>query len=408
VAYSFATSIAVLGGAKVSLEAKKPVSIRIGAKGFAENEYFALACLLYPYRVQLSMQVDDSDLSISKGCLPGSSKSVVKFQTSHKSTNNDDGDTVEFPFELLRFCSERLQVAMEPRIGLTYNLATRLPFQYNIVPPILRNRIVRGRSVDSNLSSHLACERTRRALKQSCGALGFRLERKRDPLLLVTHDVETEKGLQKALLLKDLEDDVGVESTWFIVSDEYHIPTTIAKELSHSSRIGSHDFKHDGRLVHIRKQKELVNRLKRSRLKLQRIFEADVKCFRSPLLQFSGRIVQALAVAGYDSDFSLPCWEPFHPACMTGFGVEYVHAFEIGGMLEFPLSLFQDHQVLNALRMSTSEAVKLWTNQAKLVRSMGGDIVLLVHPDYAFSQDLEKYRELLVSLLEIQSSEFSE
>jgi hypothetical protein len=51
--------------------------------------------------------------------------------------------------------------------------------------------------------------------------------------------------------------------------------------------------------------------------------------------------------------------------------------------------------------MNTREAIKFWVEQAKLIRSFDGDIVLLVHPDYAFSRDLGDYRKLLESLTQI-------
>jgi len=52
--------------------------------------------------------------------------------------------------------------------------------------------------------------------------------------------------------------------------------------------------------------------------------------------------------------------------------------------------------------LSIDETIKLWLEQARLIRSLDGDLVLLIHPDYSFSQNLEKYRELLSKLLELQ------
>ena len=89
---------------------------------------------------------------------------------------------------------------------------------------------------------------------------------------------------------------------------------------------------------------------------------------------------------------------------MSGVGVESVQKFEIDGVVETPLTLFQDHQLLNVLRMNTSEAIKLWVELAKLIHSLDGDIVLLIHPDYTFSRDLPRYRKLLGSLLEEQAN----
>lgn len=337
-----------------------------------------------------------------------SSRPLIRVSTHATSSDRlrpmDCGDgIVDLPYDLIRASSERFEAVMNPKATFRYKLATRLPFQYNIFPSFIRSHLLRMHNVDLNLFHHLANETARKTLNEAFNVLGFHLQRKKPPSLLITHDVESEKGLRSALSFKSVEDELDVQSTWFLPSDEYPIARHIARDLAEGSTIGSHDVKHDGRLVHIREHEELVDRLRRSRAKLEGIFEKEVKCFRSPLLQFSCRIVAALSEAGYRFDFSVPCWEPVHPLTMSGFGVESVQAFEIDGVVEFPLTLFQDHQVLVVLGMNTREAIKFLVDQAKLVRGFNGDIVVLVHPDYSFSQDLKGYRKLLESLLEVHS-----
>lgn len=83
---------------------------------------------------------------------------------------------------------------------------------------------------------------------------------------------------------------------------------------------------------------------------------------------------------------------------MSGFGIESACSFDIAGISEHPLSLFQDHQVLYVMGLSTAKAVKFWMEQMSLVRSFEGDVVLLVHPDYSFADDLETYRKLMESI----------
>jgi len=310
---------------------------------------------------------------------------------------------VDLPSDLIRACSERFEEVMNPRVAFMYNLATNLPFPYNIVPLPIRSRLLRMHNVDSNLLNHLVNEVARKILTEAFNVLGFQLQRKNPPLLLITHDVESEKGLRRALSFKAVDDDLNVQSTWFLPSHEYPISRAIAAELADGSTIGSHDVKHDGKLIYIQRYKELVQRMTESRVKLEEIFGKEVRCFRSPLLQFSRKIVSALNEAGYRFDFSLPCWEPVHPLTMSGFGIESVQAFELDGVVEIPLTLLQDHQLLNLLGMNTGDAIKLWVEQANLIRSFEGDIVLLIHPDYSFSRDLQKYRDLLTILLEIQT-----
>ena len=121
-------------------------------------------------------------------------------------------------------------------------------------------------------------------------------------------------------------------------------------------------------------------------------------------MQFSREIVNALEIAGYEEDFSLPSWESSNPVVMGGFGIQTSVPFHIGKMVEHPLSLPQDHQLLMIFGLSTQAAVKYWTQQASRIFSLGGDVVLLVHPDYAFSQELGDYKQLISSLKEMKSS----
>jgi peptidoglycan/xylan/chitin deacetylase (PgdA/CDA1 family) len=291
-------------------------------------------------------------------------------------------------------------------VSLTYKLATGLPISYNIVPSSIRSRLLKKGQLDTNLTNHLSGETARRSVEQAFSASGFPLREREPPKFLITHDIDTAKGLEKALPMKAVEDKLDLRSTWFLSSGDYLTSKDTAKDLGSNATIGSHDVKHDGKLIHIHNRKRLVDRLKESRDKLEHVFERDVQCFRSPLLQFSSVLINALAEAGYRYDFSLPCWEPSHPITMSGFGVELTKPLQIGEILETPLSLFQDHQVLYVLGLSPREAIRFWVEQARIIKSYDGDIVLLVHPDYEFSSDLDSYRELLLALKNISDRSF--
>ena len=380
------------------------MTIRVCIQGFSSDETSAIRFLLYPYEVEFIEETAEADLIICRDSLESSKPTIRvtnrRLPEEQLGISDQGNGVVDLSCDLVRSCSERFAAIMRPRVASTYKLATRI--QYNRIPSSIRNAILRTRHVDSKLSSHLANELVRKALRYAFKALGFNLERRHPASLLITHDVESEKGLKKASSFKCAEDKLQLKSTWFVPSDEYPISRSIARELAEGSTIGSHDVKHDGRLIHIRKHQALLERLRASRLRLEQIFEKEITCFRSPLLQFSEKLITGLGDAGYRSDFSVPCWEPFHPVAMAGFGIEAVQSFEKHGVVEFPLTLFQDHQVLTVLGMNTREAVKLWIEQARLIREFEGEIVLLVHPEYAFSQDLRGYRNLLASLLEIQ------
>jgi hypothetical protein len=398
VANNLATRVAILRGSEVT--------IRVCIEGFSSDEDSAIRYLLYPYRVEFVEEIAEADLAICKDRKEFSKPTIAvsgECVPDERPGLIDQGNgVVDLPFDLVGRTSERFRTIMNPKVALTYKLATRLRFQYNVIPSSVRSALLRTRHVDFSLSSHLANEHARRVLGCAFKTLGFNLERLNPASLIITHDIESEKGLRKAQSFKRVEDELQLTSTWFLPSDEYAISRSIARDLAEGCTIGSHDVRHDGKLVHIRRHQALVERLRASRLRLETIFEKEVTCFRSPLLQFSENLISGLGDSGYMFDFSLPCWEPVHPVTMTGFGIEAVQGFEIHGVVESPLTLFQDHQVLSVLGMNTQEAVKLWIEQARLVREFDGNILLLVHPDYAFSQDLNSYRTLLTSLLEIQ------
>jgi hypothetical protein len=334
-----------------------------------------------------------------------SSKPTIRIKSRLPSGNRDvvnyANGNVDIPSELIEECSMRFEKVMHPSISFKYKVITRLPLQYSIVPSSIRSRFLRMSEVDGDLSQHLANEIARKALVDAFNTLGFPLRKRDPPAFHITHDIDSERGLRRARALKDVENELGLTSTWFLPSDEYDINEEIAVDLTVGARIGSHDTRHDGKLIHIRRHKELVDRLKESKTELEKIFDKEIICFRAPLLQFSGRIAAGLKEAGYGYDFSVPSWEPMHPTNFGGFGVESVQPFEVNGIVETPLTLFQDHQVLNVQGMSTIEAVKFWTEQARLVHSFGGDIVLSVHPDYQFGNNPAAYKKLLISLSEV-------
>ncbi len=386
------------------------MTITVTTSGLAGAEVAAVRYLLYPYEVEIVQETEGSDLMITRGapdsaCCSRYSKSVIRVPTRNDIRGDaqplDHGNgIVDLPFDLIAASAKKFESVMNPKVALLYSLSTCLPFRYNLVPPSIRSRILRIHEVDSVLSDHLANETCRRILTEAICLLGFHLKRKNPPAVMITHDIDSKKGLESAAKIKSVDDNLNVRSTWFLPSDEYPIGGDLAKDLANNATIGSHDTKHDGTLIRVQQEEELVNRLRESRLKLEGIFAKEVRSFRSPLLQFSRRIMTALGKAGYQFDFSVPCWEPAHPQTLGGFGVESVQTFEMGGVNEIPLTLYQDHQVLHVLGLNTKQAVKLWLEQAALVRSLNGDVVLLIHPDYAFSRDLKAYRALLTSLVQ--------
>ncbi|GEM_PF-2403197 len=390
------------------------MKIRIGLRDITEREASAIRFLLHEYETEISPANENCDVEIGKSLSKNTNslQVVIKSETASGSKHVYEpklieDHVVELPSHNIEFCNKKLEEVLEPTVSFTYNFFTRLPIQYNIIPPTLRSRLLRINKGDYDFQHHNLMELLRNNLLMAFKLLGVSLKRMNPPKLIVTHDIDTWKGLQNANRLQSIENDLGIQSTWFVASEEYHIPKVIAKDLSGNSNIGSHDTRHDGKLIHIRERSKIVERLRRSRLELENRFDVPIKRFRSPLLQFSANILSALKEAGYDSDYSLPSWEPVHPSTMKGFGLESFQTFEISKVVEIPLTLYQDHQLLNIIGLTPVQATRHWLEQAKFIRAYDGDIVLLVHPDYEFSKDLTAYKRLLLALSELVDDEIS-
>src|SRR5262249_27250326 len=68
--------------------------------------------------------------------------------------------------------------------------------------------------------------------------------------LVLTHDVESKKGLRECRVLMKLEQDLGFRSSFnFISEGSYRVSAELRKDLTAGGfEVGIHDLKHDGRL----------------------------------------------------------------------------------------------------------------------------------------------------------------
>jgi hypothetical protein len=111
--------------------------------------------------------------------------------------------------------------------------------------------------------------------------------------------------------------------------------------------------------------------------------------FRSPAChrKFDWMKTGALQFS-YDSSF--PDTDPYQP--MPG-GCCSVFPWFLGGTVELPITLAQDHVVFDVLG---EESTALWRNKTEYIESVGGMALLIVHPDYMVGENrLKKYEELL-------------
>jgi len=297
----------------------------------------------------------------------------------------------------------RLREMLNPRVSPLFRFLTRLPVPYTLAPAGLRDYLLRAGKTNCNYSflDHLGLDALRYLLvwgirEVSGKGLLRRTWGSRRYVCCLTHDVDTREGLRRASALKRLEDRYDTSSAWFFPTDRYKLDSEVLLNLANHGEIGAHDTRHDGKLLGLSKE-VIARRLWEAKRVLKNIVGRDVAGFRAPLLQHSGDIFGCLLEAGYVYDSSVPSWEPRHPSCMGPYGIGTVYPLDLGGVLEVPVSVPQDHQMIHVLGLNAKQTVEKWLEMKENIKELGGICTILMHPDYelANSENLSIYEELL-------------
>jgi hypothetical protein len=201
--------------------------------------------------------------------------------------------------------------------------------------------------------------------------------------LVLTHDVEAAAGQRRHELLRSPERDRGLRSCWNFVGQRYQVDATLIGALqAEGCEIGVHGLRHDGRDLSSRRQ--LRRRLPAIR---ELASQWQAVGFRSPATQRDWALMPELGFA-YDSSYAdTNPYEPQPGGCCTWL------PFFIGGMVELPMTLEQDHTLFEILRQPDARS---WLHKAHMLRARGGMALLVTHPDYARDCRLtDGYLELL-------------
>jgi peptidoglycan/xylan/chitin deacetylase (PgdA/CDA1 family) len=186
---------------------------------------------------------------------------------------------------------------------------------------------------------------------------------------VLTHDVETQAGLDFVKNIADLEEDRGFRSSFNFIPERYTPDPGLLRSLRERGfEIGIHGLKHDGKLFNSRKQ--FLNRAKKINTYLK---EYGSVGFRAPLMHRQPEWMQALEI---DYDLSFFDTDPYEP--MPG-GTMSIHPFFIGHFIELPYTLPQDCTLFDVLGERTPN---VWIGKLKFLASYHGLALLNSHPDY--------------------------
>lgn len=308
--------------------------------------------------------------------------------------------------DIVKEYTKILDETLNAKTSTVYRLLTGLPVPYTLAPKRLRDLFMTGRGEKESLDfcNRLPLDALRFILVRAIEKLSEKkLHRKtwngKKYAFILTHDVDTRKGLRRAKKLKKIEHKYDVPSAWYIPSKRYKLDNEAIKELANHGEVGAHGTKHNGKLDRIPGNK-LVERLCEAKQILEKITGEQIEGFRAPLLQHNVKIIQALRDAGYAYDTSIPTWEPRHPNTMKSHGIGTMYPLNLEGVTEIPVTLPQDHQLLHILGLSPKGAIRKWMNVINTIKEIGGLCTILVHPDYKLAdpENLCRYEELLETI----------
>jgi hypothetical protein len=209
---------------------------------------------------------------------------------------------------------------------------------------------------------------------------------------IMTHDIETQTGLQFCNTLMDMNDSFGIKSSFqFIPGARYAVSSsTLADFRGRGFEINVHDLKHDGQLFRERKQFE-----KQAEQINAYVAKFGSKGFRSAVLY---RNLEWSGTFKFSYDMSVPNvghLDPQPGGCCT------VMPFYVGKILELPLTTIQDYSLFNILGTYSTD---LWRQQIDIIRRQHGLISFNVHPDYLNSKRARAvYQELLQKLATLRA-----
>lgn len=193
--------------------------------------------------------------------------------------------------------------------------------------------------------------------------------------LVLTHDVEGVRGLEKCRQLMELEKKLGFRSSFnFIPEGDYRVSRELREELVQNGfEVGVHDLRHDGKLYWKRKEFPENARSINHYLK-----EWNASGFRSGFMLHNRECLHDLEIQYDASTFDTDPFEPQPESSNTIFPFWAARPHG-GGYVELPYTLPQDSTLFLVLKETSPD---IWKKKLAWIVARGGMALVNVHPDY--------------------------
>jgi glycosyltransferase involved in cell wall biosynthesis/peptidoglycan/xylan/chitin deacetylase (PgdA/CDA1 family) len=192
---------------------------------------------------------------------------------------------------------------------------------------------------------------------------------------VITHDVETARGHERAYRLAKLDRELGFRSSFNFVPEGYRVSDVLRHELvKYGFEVGVHGLTHRAQLYTSKdKFSKKVDRIKHY------LKEWDAVGFRTPSMYHNLDWYHDLELEYDASTFDTDPFEPQPDSAGTIFPFWVPPGSGGGGYVELPYTLPQDF-MLYVLMGEPNTGI--WKSKLDWIAQCGGMAMLLVHPDY--------------------------
>jgi hypothetical protein len=198
--------------------------------------------------------------------------------------------------------------------------------------------------------------------------------------LVLTHDVETQKGHDRCRELMRLEEGLDLRSSFNFVIERYEVSCQLVTEIQKRGfEVAIHGLKHDGKLFV--SKKIFMKRSKTINLYLRKW---NATGFHSPSTHHNLEWLSYLNIKYDASTFDTDPFEPQPDGVGTIFPFWTKEQINSNGYVELPYTLPQDFTLFVIMKETN---IEIWKKKLNWIAEKGGMALLNVHPDYINFKD---------------------
>lgn len=204
--------------------------------------------------------------------------------------------------------------------------------------------------------------------------------------LILTHDVDTARGMERCHALANLEESLGFRSSFNFVPERYNVKRDLRQHLtSRGFEVGVHDLNHDGKLY------DSLEIFEERAIKINQYLETwESVGFRSASMLHNLEWIHKLNIVYDASTFDTDPFEPQPDGMGTIFPFWKGKNSSKEGYIEFPYTLPQDFTLFILMK---EKNIDIWKKKLYWIAEKGGMALLNTHPDYMNFEDNKMSKE---------------